>query len=234
MQQQQLSEDWRPQACVQRQQLSEDWRPQTYVQQQQLSEDWRPQTYVQQQQLSEDWRPQACVQYQPSSLQPRPSVGKASEGLVDDDHEYCEPGSAAAARMSDLGASFPPSMPCIGRGDPASADHSRWYQKQHDRPHCGCMSGLAMEVLPEFHINAAGVAATAAAAGQRPHAEAADGYFMIAVPTGSPLLTGPAVLQTGSGIASEANCSGCPDPKAAADRPWWAQLLEEEETASPS
>ena len=85
-----------------------------------------------------------------------------------------------------------------------------------------------MELLTEFRLSVAGAAAMAAA-GKFPHSEAAD---VIAVSVAPPHLAGH-VPQTGStGIVSEAD-GNCPDPKDAADRPWWAKLLDEEETMPP-
>ena len=123
----------------------------------------------------------------------------------------------------DQGASFPLSHPSIGREAQATADHPSQYQQcqQQGRPYSNRMSGpgTAKDMVSERRISIA----AAAVAVERPHAQAAACYYGIAVPMGPPHPQGP-VLQNNSSI--DGGTSAGSDPKAAAERPWWAQLLD--------
>ena len=252
-QKQQPSEEWRPQSCVQqRQQPSEDrrlhtcaqrqpsdeWRPQSCAQQWQPSEEWRPQPCAQQQQQwqpSEEWRPQPCAQQQqqqqpseewrsqPYSAQQCPSawqrqqggVWKTSHGLAQEgraDECYCGSESATAgatihqmmladARM----VIFMPVMPDHGAPFPPSNPSlsSRGAQAVADHPR---------QQQHDRQDCSAAAAAITAVVTEQPRALATDWNSGIAIP-----------------IALVAGDRGGPEDleAAAAEWPWWVQLLEE-------
>ena len=248
-QQWQPSEEWRPQPCAQQQQQwqpSEDWRPQPCAQQQQQqqpSEEWRSQPYSAQQCPSAWQRQQGGVW--------KTSHGLAQEGRADEC--YCGSESATAGAtihqmmladarmvifmpvMPDHGAPFPPtlppskpSMPDRGapflppsnpsissrgsRGAQAVADHAR--QQQHDSARQQQHDSARQQQHDRQYCSAA-AAATTAVVTEQPRALATDWNNGAAIPI----------------IAAVAADSDRGDPDdleaAAAEWPWWVQLLEE-------